>query len=143
MDRESVTALIEEILGGPADPDVDEHIHHRTSGNPLFVEQLVVDLKRRRKLVRGVDGRWTLSEAAAADLPVTINAVLLSRLDQRDPMVQRTAQAASVLGEVFERDVLLAMRTCPADQLDLVLYAGAADGVWSSIDGQRYAFRHA
>ena len=143
MDRNDVAALIEEILDGPADSDVVEHIHHKTTGNALFVQQLVVDLKRRRKLVRGVDGRWTLSEAAAAELPVTVNAVLLSRLDQLDPTVQRTAQAASVLGEVFERDVLLVMHSGPADQLDAVLHAGAADGVWSSLDGNRYEFRHA
>jgi class 3 adenylate cyclase/tetratricopeptide (TPR) repeat protein len=143
MDRAGVAALIEEILDGPTASGVDEHIHHRTTGNALFVEQLVVDLKQRRKLVCGADGRWTLSNTAESDLPVTVNSVLLSRLDRLDPRVQRTAQAASVLGEVFERDVLLAMRAGPANQIDSILHAGATDGVWSSVDGKRYEFRHA
>jgi class 3 adenylate cyclase/tetratricopeptide (TPR) repeat protein len=143
LDREGVAALITQLLGGPADAEVDAHIHHRTTGNALFVEQLIVDLKQQGKLLRGGDGRWTLPATAASDLPVTVNAVLLSRLDQLDPTVRRTAQAASVLGEVFERDVLLAMSPGPPAELDSLLRAGVADGVWSSVDGERYEFRHA
>ena len=143
MDRRGVDAMIEGLLGTSATPELGEHIHHRTAGNALFVEQLVVDLERRGCLVRDPVGRWTLADFAATELPVTLNAALLSRLDHLDPAVSQIVQAASVLGEVFERDVLSAMEVVAADQLELLLVAAGAEGVWSSVDGQRYRFRHA
>jgi tetratricopeptide (TPR) repeat protein len=143
MDRQGVAAMIEGILGTSATPELCEHIHHRTAGNALFVEQLVVDLERRDRLVRDQVGRLTLADFGATELPVTLNAALLSRLDHLDPAVTRVVQAASVLGEVFERDVLRDMSVVAADQLDPLLADAGADGVWSSVDGQRFRFRHA
>ena len=64
---------------------------------------------------------WTLADFGATELPVTLNAALLSRLDHLDPTVTRVVQAASVLGEVFERDVLGAMEVVAGDQLDPLL----------------------
>ena len=109
----------------------------------MFVEQLVVDLDRRGRLVLDPVRGWLLPDRSGTDLPVTLNAVLLSRLDHLDPAVARVAQAGAVLGEMFERDVVCAMGVVPADQLAGLLAAGEADAVWSSVDGERFRFRHA
>ena len=143
LDGQGVAALIEGILGAPADPELRDHLHQRTGGNPLFVEQLVVDLDRRGRLILDPARGWALPDRSGTDLPVTLNAVLLSRLDHLDPAVARVAQAGAVLGEAFERDVVSAMGVVPSDQLAGLLAAGEADGVWSSVDGERFRFRHA
>ncbi len=143
LDGRGVGAMIEGILGAPAAPELRDHLHQRTGGNALFVEQLVVDLHRRGRLVLDPARGWALPDRSGTDLPVTLNAVLLSRLDHLDPAVARVAQAGAVLGEVFERDVVAAMGVVPTDELAGALAAGEADGVWSSVDGERYRFRHA
>ena len=38
---DDVTALVEELAGGPVAPDVEERIVEHAGGNPLFAEQLL------------------------------------------------------------------------------------------------------
>jgi class 3 adenylate cyclase/tetratricopeptide (TPR) repeat protein len=139
---DDVADLVEAILGSPAGIELCEHLLLRTGGNALFIEQLVVDLHQRGALVPQPAG-WSLAAPVRLDLPVTLNAVLVSRLDHLDPAVRRAAAAASVLGEVFAPGVLAAMGGWTDGGAAAVLAAGEAAGVWSrTVDG-RWRFRHA
>ena len=75
-------------------------ISERTSGNPFFIEEVMNWMRQQ-----GID---LLSEAAleSADLPLSLHALVLSRMDQLDDGSRVTMKVASVIGRVFRAAVL-------------------------------------
>ncbi|MCP3409904.1 adenylate/guanylate cyclase domain-containing protein [Bradyrhizobium sp. CCGB01] len=86
----------------------------RAGGNPLFLEEIIRGLIEAGALER--DGaQWRMkSEEAAADIPASIQALLLARLDRLPHQVRRLAQEAAVIGPRFDAAVLGAAATEPA-----------------------------
>ena len=60
-------------------------------GNPLFLEQMVA----------------MLADAATAEMPPTIHALLTSRLDRLEPFEQAVLQRAAVVGKDFSRNAVV------------------------------------
>jgi predicted ATPase/class 3 adenylate cyclase len=81
-------------------------ILERASGNPLFFEEIIRGLIEAGALER--DGsRWRIkSDEAAADIPASIQALLLARLDRLPHEVRRLAQEAAVIGPRFDAALL-------------------------------------
>lgn len=101
----------------------------RAGGNPLFILELAAASDEGSAL----DG----------DVPPTVQNVIAARLDALPESSRQVALAASVVGKVFSRDDVLAVR--PGDHLDQHLDALVAHGVIqreaeSSVDS--YAFHH-
>jgi class 3 adenylate cyclase/tetratricopeptide (TPR) repeat protein len=94
--------LIGNLLGGlSVDPVVADRIAESAGGNPLFVEELIAMLVDDGSLVR-TDGSWSpASDLAALDVPPTLEALLLSRLDGLPRAEASTLETASVIGQVF------------------------------------------
>lgn len=100
-------ALIHGILG-----DVDlpaaflELVNAKAQGNPLFVEELVnglVDaglLERENGRYQAADGLFRL------EIPDTVEAVLLARIDRLDTLSRDLLRVASVVGRQFAFEVL-------------------------------------
>lgn len=86
-------------------------ILERASGNPLFIEEIIRGLIDAGALER--DGsQWRIrSDEAAADIPASIQALLLARLDRLPHDVRRLAQEAAVIGPRFDTAVLGATAT--------------------------------
>jgi ABC-type transport system substrate-binding protein/transcriptional regulator with XRE-family HTH domain len=83
-------------------PDLHDEIYRRTRGHPLFVQELVHELKDRGDLIRRDDGAW----AARADLdwddvPARVAAVIQQRLDRLGAAERALLDAAAVEGEYF------------------------------------------
>lgn len=89
-------------------------ILERAGGNPLFIEEIIRGLIEAGALVR--DGlQWRIkSDDAAADIPASIQALLLARLDRLPHDVRRLAQEAAVIGPRFDAALLGATATEPA-----------------------------
>ena len=89
-------------------------ILERASGNPLFIEEIVRGLIEAGALER--DGsHWRIkSDEAAADIPASIQALLLARVDRLPHEVRRLAQEAAVIGPRFDAALLGATATDPA-----------------------------
>ena len=89
-------------------------ILERAGGNPLFIEEIIRGLIEAGVLER--DGpHWRIkSDAAAADIPASIQALLLGRLDRLPHDVRSLAQEAAVIGPRFDAVVLGATATDPA-----------------------------
>jgi predicted ATPase/class 3 adenylate cyclase len=89
-------------------------ILERASGNPLFIEEIIRGLIEAGALER--DGsHWRIkSDEAAADIPASIQALLLARLDRLPHEVRRLAQEAVVIGPRFDAALLAATATEPA-----------------------------
>ena len=90
-------------------PDIAASVAARSAGNPLFCEELVRMLVDTGVL-QLVDGRWQASgPSELLPLPDSIGAIVAARLDGLAPTEKATLQRASVIGERFALDDLLAL----------------------------------
>jgi serine/threonine protein kinase len=82
----------------------------RTEGNPLFMVDLVRDLRDRKVIVQD-QGRWVLSrpvEDIGLDVPASIRSMIQRKIDSLSEPDRRLLQAASVEGAEFHSVVLAA-----------------------------------
>jgi class 3 adenylate cyclase/tetratricopeptide (TPR) repeat protein len=86
--REDSIALIGEFID--TSDELAQSCLERASGNPLFLEQLLRNAQ----------------EGTADSLPDSIQSLVLARMDRLKPEDKRALQAASVLGQRFDSDVL-------------------------------------
>ena len=92
--RRVVRAVMGPVAAATA---VEDAILRRGEGNPFFLEEL--------SRGAGEDGGpWT-----AAEVPETVQGVLMARIDRLDPEPRRVLQTASVLGREFSARVLGAL----------------------------------
>ncbi len=83
-----------------------ETLLERAGGNPYYLEALVRSLVEARVLI-DEDGRWRCDEqASAADVPATLEGLLLARLDRLAPALRQCLQQAAVLGASFDAEWL-------------------------------------
>lgn len=102
---------------GWSDPpgDLFSRILERASGNPLFIEEIIRGLIEAGTLERN-GSNWRLkSDLTAVDIPASIQALLLARVDRLPHGVRRLAQEAAVIGPSFDAALLGATATEPAN----------------------------
>ncbi|MEW5870089.1 MAG: tetratricopeptide repeat protein [Chloroflexota bacterium] len=122
------------------DARLEQFLAEKTNGNPLFLEQLVMDLFERGQ-IEAVKGTWCMHPSGLNEVPASINAELITRLDRLDANVRHVVQTAAVLGREFEVPVL--QRMLPAEaNLPLALSLGLVEAIWLPLNTPRYAFRH-
>jgi predicted ATPase len=112
-DSETV-ALIGELLGpDPSVGGLGNTIAERAAGNPFFAEEIVRDLAERGVL-QGQSGAYiSTAEAAAVNVPATLQATIAARIDRLDPKAKRTLSAAAVIGSRFGLDLLTVLGVEP------------------------------
>ncbi|CAN7707041.1 AAA family ATPase [Mesorhizobium sp. LjNodule214] len=106
LDRREGAALVQRVVGTEELPsDVVAEIIERTDGVPLFVEELT------KAVLEGGNTRTVLSRAAATALnvPATLHASLMARLDRLGSTVKEVAQVGAVLGREFSYELLAAV----------------------------------
>jgi class 3 adenylate cyclase/tetratricopeptide (TPR) repeat protein len=86
--REDSIALIGEFID--TSDALAESCLERASGNPLFLEQLLRNAQ----------------EGSVESLPDSIQSLVLARMDRLEPEDKRALQAASIVGQRFDADVL-------------------------------------
>jgi serine/threonine protein kinase/tetratricopeptide (TPR) repeat protein len=93
---------------------------NRTEGNPLFMVDLVRDLRDRKIIVQD-QGRWTLSqpvEDIGGDLPASVRSMIQRKIDSLSEQDRRLLQAASVEGAEFHSVVLAAAISSDAAEVE-------------------------
>src|SRR5271165_4084133 len=91
-------------------PSFTEFLWQRTEGNPLFMADLVRDLRDRKIIVQD-QGRWILSqpiEEIGNELPASVRSMIQRKVDSLSEQDRRLLQAASVEGAEFHSVVLAA-----------------------------------
>jgi adenylate cyclase len=91
-------------------PALAQVVHARTEGHPLFMSDLVRELRRRSIIVQ-VDARWRLSEDVSAverELPQSVRSAVQRKLEALDEEDRRLLSAASVQGVDFDTALLTA-----------------------------------
>jgi predicted ATPase len=98
-------------------------IQRRTEGHPLFMAELLRDL-RRRQVLREVDGRWTLAgdlDALEGELPESVRILIQRKMDALDDVDRRLLGAASVQGLDFDTAVLAGALRLDDEEVELRL----------------------
>ena len=113
-------ALVSQLLGpDPSAGGLGQRIAERAAGNPFFAEEMVRDLAERGVL-QGQSGAYiSTAEAAAVNVPPTLQATIAARIDRLDPKAKCTLSAAAVIGSRFDLDLLTLLGVEPVDD-DLV-----------------------
>jgi class 3 adenylate cyclase/predicted ATPase len=118
LDRREGAALVQRVVGTEALPDdVVAEIVERTDGVPLFVEELT------KAVLEGGNARAVLSRAGATALnvPATLHASLMARLDRLGSAAKEVAQVGAVFGREFSYELLTAVAQRNAAELDAAL----------------------
>ena len=117
----------------------------RTSGNPLFVEEMVRALIEVGTLQGDVRNYRMVKGSVAIDVPESVWAILAARIDRLPPDQKTVLQLASVIGGDISYDLLHQLANLPASDLDAALEQLRAAG-FISVDKRTsvpiYAFRH-
>jgi AAA ATPase domain len=149
--REELGALAAAALGTETVPDdVTALLAERAGGNPLYSRQLALSLRETNK-ISVQEGRCVvrapLAEAGARDLPISLSALIKSRIDRLPPEPLLTLRVASVLGQSFEPALLAELLAATASPVGLEMNLGrlVADRFLTVAGGEgppRYLFEH-
>ncbi|MCB9102211.1 MAG: AAA family ATPase [Anaerolineales bacterium] len=100
-------------------PELTELIVDKAHGNPFFSEELVYAL-RDAGVIQSRNGTCHIAgDLAQAQLPDTVQGVVTSRIDRLTPAQQLTLKVASVIGRIFEFQLLHDVHPIEADRDDL------------------------
>ncbi|SFM33521.1 adenylate/guanylate cyclase domain-containing protein [Variovorax sp. OV329] len=139
-----LSSLADELLGGdPSLADTRAALLERAGGNPLFLEQLVMTLVDAGSLL-GSPGAYRRAPAEVLlRVPASIQTIIGARVDRLPEGVKASLEAAAVIGEPIDADLVAAVRDVPrADAERHLRHAMSGGLVASDASGSDYAFRH-
>jgi DNA-binding CsgD family transcriptional regulator len=125
-------ALLAAATGAPAPLRAATSLHHRTGGNPFFLEELL----------RALPG-YDVETLVEQPLPWSLADVLRRQVDDLDAVSHRIVEAATVLGHRIPFDLLAAVTGAGEDELIAVLRDLVTRGVLVESGEDEFAFRHA
>jgi class 3 adenylate cyclase/tetratricopeptide (TPR) repeat protein len=87
--------------------DFYEMIYSRSKGNPFFMDEIILSVKSNKGIEVQADGSYKISRRSKEiAIPDSINDIILSRLDKLDNKSKRILKIASVIGRVFQINIL-------------------------------------
>ena len=121
LSRQLRTTLVERVAGSREMPkEVVEDIIVKTDGVPLFVEELTKAVLESDLLTER-HGRYVLSGSwRQLAIPATLMDSLMARLDRMGPF-KRVAQIGATIGRQFSYEMLNAVASLPAEQIEAAL----------------------
>jgi DNA-binding CsgD family transcriptional regulator len=125
-------ALLAAATGAPAPLRAATALHHRTGGNPFFLEELL----------RALPG-YDVEALVEQPLPWSLADVLRRQVEDLDPVSHRIVEAATVLGHRIPFDLLADVTGAGEDELIAVLRDLVTRGVLIETGEDEFAFRHA
>jgi class 3 adenylate cyclase/tetratricopeptide (TPR) repeat protein len=145
LDFAASVAIIEAGLGaGHVSERLARRVFERTGGNPFFLEQVcrslveqgAVSVRDGEAVVEG--GPETLS------LPDTVQAVILTRLDNLEPRAREVIRIASAFGREFEHALLADVVASDVDLAPAIARLAASGLIYESRESLRpgYRFTH-
>ncbi len=144
LSEAGVRKLTASLLGGEPGPRLLARLSSQAQGNPFFVEQTVRYLQETGRLA--ATPAWEVA-GDEADIPATLNDLLIARLDRLSEEMQEVVQTASVLGREFQvqllSQVLRRSEQSLAGDLPVYLEQGTTGRLWSLLSKLEYAFTHA
>jgi DNA-binding CsgD family transcriptional regulator len=137
LGAEASTTLLERVIGAVAAPSLRRAVSDRTGGLPFFIEELGLALAAGRLLQKGPSG-LELHEGTDLPVPESVRDAILLRADGLPDEARAAVLAASVAGQVFDPELVVAVSgisAWPDEPLQRGIVREAEPG--------RMAFRHA
>ena len=128
LDSEAVAALIRQISGEDAAPELVAEVHHRTGGNPFFVEQTA--------------RLWHAGGATRSALTPGIRDVLDRRLAHLPAITVALLTAAAFLGAEFDAETVAASCGLRLVDVEQGLDKAVTGRLISAWDNGRFVFVH-
>ena len=104
LDETNVSHLAKNMLGGELKQDFTEELAKESQGNPLFVVESLRMLHERNKLLQE-NNKWCLTSDKLA-IPDKIRDIILQRMSTLLRNQRKIIDAASVIGEKFDAELL-------------------------------------
>jgi DNA-binding CsgD family transcriptional regulator len=127
--------LLATVIGGPVAYRTATTLHHRTGGNPFFLEELLRSAHSTTS--------EELDELCCQPLPWSLAEVLRRQVDDLDPAAKRVVEAAAVLGQRVPFDLLATVTGMDEDELITLLRELVTRGVLVEYSTDEFGFRHA
>ena len=103
LTRDDSLELVKNLLSVKSLPgDFSSLVVEKSQGNPFYLEELVKSLIEQGNIIEAKDGWKFVGDAKKLQLPDTVEAVILSRIDRLDLQERDVLQVASVLGREFD-----------------------------------------
>lgn len=128
---DDTAALVATVTGGPVPYRTAVALHHRTGGNPFFLEELL----------RGYDG--DVAALSEQPLPWNLAELLCRQADELDPPVKLVTETAAVLGHRVPFDLLATVTGMDEDKLIAILRTLVTRGILVESTEDEFVFRHA
>lgn len=131
--------FVAQILGYTPQPDIVAQIHQRSSGNPMFLNEMV------RTVLQRNDGKIESgSDLLDADLPSNLQELLGARLDALPEQARDLLSVASVIGESFREDFFFQITPShlePEDRLQDLVALNFLEAEYDAFDRIHIAFQ--
>lgn len=137
----AVELIIAVRIGGQPDEELMQFIKERTMHNAFFVEQFCIYLRQNELLGHGEDGMVKLKNMAQ-DIPASINAIVVARIDRLSPELKEAVQAASVVGRNFDLKILAPLLDTSVESLQELIKAGEREQLWEATAIEEFRFRN-
>ncbi len=146
LDDDEVLALLENLAGHEMDTDgleLRDALRSETEGNPFFVTEILRHLTETGAIRQDGNGRWaTPTDLGKHGLPISVREVVSRRIERLGPETRRALDAAAVIGQAFELDILAELvGETPAQTFERLM--PAVENSLVSDAGGRFAFAHA
>jgi tetratricopeptide (TPR) repeat protein len=141
LDQTSVSNLAKNMLGGGLQQDLVQKLAGESQGNPLFVVESLRMLHGRNNLVFEGD-KWRLTSSAIG-IPPKIKDIILQRLDTLSRNQREVLDAASVLGEKFDENLLASVLGIDSMEIIKLLDLISKGTSLVRCEGELYRFDHA
>jgi class 3 adenylate cyclase len=113
LSNERISELLQALLPGGISPELGSRLATRADGNPAFAEEIALSLVDEGVVV-ATEGEWTLvGDPDSVEIPSTIQELIEARIDSLPDASRLVLQEASVIGNTFTSDLLVATATNP------------------------------
>ena len=146
LDRTACAQLVRALLpDGRVDDTFVEHVYARSLGNPLFVEELVDEMRARGELTI-VNGSWRAAAPPGVTVPARVRALVALRVGSMEESVRRVLALAAANGmEISLSDLRSGGAELQPPVSDAALFSALDRALAMRLLEERddvYAFRH-
>ncbi len=103
--RQETNALLSAMFSAEITSDFLDSIFRQTEGNPFFIEEICKTLIDAGQL-SFQDGHWRSPALANIQIPQTVRAAILARVQKLSPSTQAALGMAAILGREFDFETL-------------------------------------